>query len=77
MTGAEARSLPEVECPNGGASECCTFLSFGRRVCSYPVEAHMTIILSVFRSLKRERQISDQDRSMQELFNETRTRLGL
>ncbi len=55
MTGPELRALPEVDCPQGGA-ECCGYLYYGRRICSYPMEAHLQILLRMCQ--KRERDLA-------------------
>jgi hypothetical protein len=47
-------ALPLVKCPRGGG-ECCINLYFNRRLCSYPAEAHLDILLRLYGKLDRER----------------------
>lgn len=64
MTPRELRALPEVPCPEGGVSECCANLYYGRRLCSYPPEAHLEILVRVFRKLGAAREQERRDREV-------------
>ncbi len=55
MTPRELRALPEVDCPEGGA-ECCGYTFYGRRICGFPREAHLDIVLLLFQRRERELQ---------------------
>ncbi len=73
MTGQELRALPEVDCPNQESDRaCCGMLYFGRRICSYPREAHLEILIRMYGKMWEDRRQSDQERVLTDELDRAR-----